>query len=254
MSSDRFFVGYLPIRRALAIDIAAVSLGLIIGFALLALIIGLTRDDPGDGAPRWDWRNQTVQGVMSFQPYPLLHVNQGTERIPAGTTLMLTGGGKFGPSDGQLEGLDGNLTEASGVVLNRGDLMMLQIRGGRDGLKPVASDTPVPAVPDTEPLGRWRLAGEICDGKCTAGAMRPGRGIAHKACASLCIAGGVPPVFVSSQPVAGEEFLLIAGPDGGPIPDALYDHIASYVELEGEIERRGDLLILRVDPASVRVL
>ena len=128
---------------------------------------------------------------------------------------------------------------------------MLQLRGGKQGL--AAADGAAPEVM-TEQLGRWKLAGEICDGKCLAGAMRPGRGLAHKACANLCLIGGVPPVFVSSQPVEGAEFLLITGPDGGELPRSAYDYVAQYVSLEGDIERRGDLLVLRLDPATLEVL
>ena len=84
--------------------------------------------------------------------------------------------------------------------------------------------------------------------------MRPGRGLAHKACANLCVAGGVPPVFVSSQPVEGSEFLMISGPDGGPIPDALYDLMAQYIQIEGQITRHGDLLVFAMDADTAEVL
>jgi hypothetical protein len=46
----------------------------------------------------------------------------------------------------------------------------------------------------------------------------------------------------------------MASADGGPLPDWLYDETARYIAIEGEIERRGDLLIFRVDPASLKVL
>ena len=116
-----------------------------------------------------------------------------------------------------------------------------------------ADPAPAPVVPApaAEPLGRWRLAGEMCDGKCLAGAMRPGRRLAHKACANLCVIGGVPPVFVSTQPVEGETYFLLAGPDGGPLTMDMLTHMAAFVTLEGEIERRGDLLILKIDPDTV---
>ena len=139
---------------------------------------------------------------------------------------------------------------ASGVLLTRGELLMLQARGGRNGLAPAGDAAAVPA-PVAEPLGRWRLAGEMCDGKCLAGAMRPGRRLAHKACANLCVIGGVPPVFVSTKPVEGETYLLLAGPDGGPLTMEMLDHMAAFVTLEGEIERRGGLLVLKIDPATV---
>jgi hypothetical protein len=213
-------------------------------------VIGATQDDPGPGAFRFDFGRQTVTGTLELWPYPVLHVTRGTERVEVGSTLMLSGGGKRGVID-RAEPLAGQLVTASGVILARGDLDMLQVRDGADGLSAAGGD----AVPvEIEPLGRWRLAGEICDGKCLAGAMRPGTGLAHKACANLCLSGGVPPVFVSSQPVAGSEFLLVAGPNGGPLPEALYDYVGLYVDLEADVERRGDLLVMRIDPATIERL
>jgi len=64
----------------------------------------------------------------------------------------------------------------------------------------------------------------------------------------------VPPVFVSSQPVEGSEFLLIAGPDGGPLPKKVYDQVGLFISVEGVIERRGDLLVFRIDPDSIAAL
>lgn len=163
---------------------------------------------------------------------------------------MLTAAGKRGLMD-RAAGLDGRLVQASGVLLQRGDLDMLQVRGGNNGLGAADGETPQLA---SEPLGRWRLAGEICDGKCLAGAMRPGRGLAHKACANLCLIGGVPPVFVSTQAVEGSEYLLMAGPDGGPLPAAAADRVGQTIALEGDIERRGDVLVFSVDLSSAEVL
>ena len=112
----------------------------------------------------------------------------------------------------------------------------------------------MPDLPEDTPLGRWRIAGEICDGKCLAGAMRPGRGLAHKACANLCLVGDIPPVFATTGPVDGERYMLLAGPDGGPMPAEMYDFTAVLIDAEGEVYRRGDLLIFRVDPTTMRVL
>lgn len=247
---DPFFVGYLsppvPLRRFLL----GAGLASVAAFAGAGALIGATQDDPGDGAFRFDYGRQTVTGVLELNPYPLLRVTQGSEHVKEGHTLMLSAGGKRGLM-GRAADLDGKLVTASGVLLARGDLDMLQVRGGKQGLAPAEGEAPTLT---REPLGRWRLAGEICDGKCLAGAMRPGRGLAHKACANLCLIGGVPPVFVSTQPVEGSEFLMIAGPDGGPLPASIYDRVGQFVSLEGSIERRGDLLVFSVDPATVEAL
>ena len=115
-----------------------------------------------------------------------------------------------------------------------------------------AFETPV------EELGRWRLSGEICDGKCYLGIMRPGVGLAHKACANLCVKGGVPPVLVLEQPVKvdGLEtvFILLADAEGKAVGDDLYDLVALLVRLEGALERHGDMLVLRTDLSRAEAL
>lgn len=245
-----FFVGYLPVPRRLRSFLVAVSAVLVVGFFAAGWVIGATQDDPGSGAFRFDFGRQTVTGTLELRPYPVLHVTEGTEHITPGSTLMLSGGGKRGVMD-RAEPLAGQLVTASGALLARGDLDMLQLRGGAEGLSAAEGEA---TLPEPVPLGRWRLAGEICDGKCLAGAMRPGTGLAHKACANLCLSGGVPPVFVSSQPIEGSEFLLIAGPDGGPLPAAFYDYVGLYIGVEADIERRGDLLVMAIDPTTIEKL
>lgn len=245
-----FFVGYLAAPAGLRRFLLTAGISLVVFLSGFGLLIGATQDDPGDGAFRFDYGRQTVTGVIEMLPYPLLHVTQGSDQIETGQTLMLAAPGKMGVM-AMAAPFDGLVTTASGVLLERGDLDMMQLRGGRQGLIEAEGSGTAPAP---EPLGRWRLAGEICDGKCLAGAMRPGRGLAHKACANLCLIGDIPPVFVSTQPVEGSEFLMVLGPDGGRLPDTAYDYVAQFVSVEGDVARHGDLLVLRLDPASIRVL
>lgn len=140
--------------------------------------------------------------------------------------------------------------EVGGVFVRRGDIEMLLVSdtGAKAGAGLLPGFQPAPA----EDLGRWRLTGEICDGKCYAGAMKPGQGLAHKACANLCITEGLPPVLVMELPVEGSTVLLLAGEDGGPMPDALLHLTAVPLQLEGRLERRDDLLIFRIDQGSVQ--
>ncbi len=249
---EEFFVAFFPMPPRLRAFLLALSAVLIAAFIALAYVAGASQDDPGDGNFRFDYGQQDLTGVLQFTPGPVLRVVTGTDHVATGHTLMLSGGGKNGIM-GAARALDGKLVSLSGVILERGDIDMLQVRGGSNGV--TAVDEPIAVAPSApEPLGRWRLAGEICDGKCLAGAMRPGRGLAHKACANLCVIGGVPPVFVSTQPVEGSEYLMMVGPDGGALPQAVLDHMAAFVRIEGEVTRVGDLLVLTVDPDSIEVL
>lgn len=242
-----FFVGYLPIPDALRPALLILSIAAIACFAMIAYSVGSTQDDPGDGRA---FGRQTLTGVIETQPYPILHVIDGTERIMTGDTVMLSGTGKFGvePQAGRVAG---GLVKVTGVILQRGSIRMLQVPNPNRNLAEVEGDVVLPEVKD---LGRWRLAGEVCDGKCVAGAMRPGRGIAHKACAELCILGGVPPVFVTTQPVEGHEFMMIGSEDGGKISDAVLDKTGVYISVEGQVELRGDIAVFLIDEETIEVL
>ncbi|MDJ0612657.1 MAG: hypothetical protein QNJ29_03210 [Rhizobiaceae bacterium] len=249
-SDAPFFVGYLNIPKGLKGFLLKVSLLLFFGFTAGALLAGATQDDPGQAGFRFDFGRQTVEGVIQAKPYPLLHVTKGNERIEIGETLMLTGQGKSGAM-ASIAALEGTVIEATGILLNRGELRMLQLLGGNRGFKSLETDGPVPA---SESLGTWRLQGEICDGKCLAGAMQPGRGLAHKACANLCLIGDIPPVFVSSQPIDGEEYFLVGSVEGGSLSAAAYDYVGNFVEIEAALERQGDLMVLKLDPKRIKVI
>ena len=252
MSAPRepFFIGWARIPLGLRGFLAACAAGLVLVFAAAGYLVAATMDDPGSGAFRFDWGRQTLIGRLETLPYPVLHVIE-SDRYPAGQTILLTGNGKRGVQE-RAAPLAGRVVKASGVMLNRGDLAMLQLAGGKRGLAMLDEREPSPA--GVVAHGRWRLSGEICDGKCYTGAMRPGRGLAHKACANLCLIGGAPPVFVSTAAVDGERFLLMAGADGGPVTEAILDHVATLVEVEGEVERRGSLLVFKIAPDTLRLV
>jgi hypothetical protein len=107
-------------------------------------------------------------------------------------------------------------------------------------------------APTPVSLGRTRLAGAIMDTKCFFGVMRPGRGRAHKACASLCIRGGIPPSFWARRADGRESVLLMTDEMGGPLGEDILPLVADPVETEGEIVRVGDLLQLRAGAGSYR--
>lgn len=246
-TKDSFFVGWGKVPRDLRVFLASCALAVVAGFAVLSYAISSTQDDPGGAAFMGP---ASAIGVLQADPYPVLHVIESA-RYDRGQTILLTGGGKRGVV-GRAAGLDGQVVRIAGVTLERGDLNGMQLRGGKNGLR--KSDQPTDGFGvQTKKLGRWKLAGEICDGKCLNGAMRPGRGLAHKACANLCLIGDVPPVFVSSRPVEGSEYLLMADANGGPVTKDILGFTATYVEIEGEIERRGDLLIFRISPETIRL-
>ena len=103
-------------------------------------------------------------------------------------------------------------------------------------------------------LGEATLRGEIVDSKCYLGVMKPGNLKTHRACAVRCISGGIPPVLVVRSEEGGAtsvRYVLLVGPDGEPINEAILDRVAEPVQARGALERHDDLWVLRVDPAEI---
>jgi hypothetical protein len=173
---------------------------------------------------------------------------------PFGRTIPLSAGGKNGVQQAA-RAMQGKPVDVSGIILRRDDFEMIQVSGNK-GLEPAADPSQLAnwTGPDIENLGRVTLTGELLDSKCFHGAMRPGQGKTHKLCANLCLVGGVPLTFMIRRPDGGLESLLMANPDGLEVTGALLDHVSQVIELTGDLERRGDLLVFKVDPATVRRL
>ena len=243
------FIGWSnTLSPRLLIFLAATCLAIVAGIAASSFLLGARLEFLGSGM----YGNEAVLlGRLEAKPQPVLRIAPDAAH-PKPRALMLSGEGKNGVMP-EAEALDGKMVLAGGFLLQRGHINMLQI-GGDIGLKAtdaakVDAYAPKPGVS----LGRWKLTGEICDGKCYSGAMRPGNRLAHKACANLCISNGVPPVFVSSAEIEENSFFMLATTTGEPFPDAFYAYVAKPVTLEGEVTRIDNLMIFKVDPASIKV-
>lgn len=240
-----FFVGYF---KKVPADVRALMIGFIVffltGMASASVLLALNTDSPGAGSYADELHGERLTGTLDIRPYPILRVPGDAMKAPR--AILLAGSGKFGVDD-RAAPLAGKAVRVGGVFVKRGDLGMLLVGGGDDLTASEAQSPVPPSESSPQNLGRWRMTGEICDGKCGGGAMKPGTGLAHKACANLCISGGVPPVFVSTAPVEGHIYFLLASKDGGPMPSALLDKTGAPVVLEGAVERRDDLYIFKVE-------
>jgi hypothetical protein len=96
------------------------------------------------------------------------------------------------------------------------------------------------------------LRGEIIDPKCYLGAMKPGGGKTHKACAMRCVSGGIPPMLVTRDGDGGETFYLLVLPDGCAANEAAYPFLGDRVELQGRLEQQDDMLILKVASQDIQ--
>ncbi len=249
MTDRPFFIGWAAVPPGLRGFLALAAVVLLGAAAGVALAVAAAQPDPGDGGV-FGWEDD-VPGVIVEEAYPLLYVTETTDRLAAGSVVVMSALNKAGVSQ-RTRPMAGRAVTASGLYTMRGGVVMLQLRFADRGLLPRDGE-PEP-IPAREDLGRWRLTGEICDGKCYAGAMRPGAGISHKACAALCLLGDVPPIFVLAEPFMGSEYLLLTTPDGQPLPAGTINLAGVFLSAEGAVERLGDLLIFRLDPATARTL
>ena len=236
MSHDAFFVGWRG-RGVLPLSGFLVGVGLLVMvvFGGLALTLGSVVNDPGGGDFAGD---KDLTGVVVAEPYPLLVLDPDAAH-PDGHAVLMSGGGKRGVQ-AQAASLAGRRAHATGAGFKRGSIAMLLVAT----LDPAEGAAPEVVV---TALGTWRLTGEICDGKCVSGVMRPGDGLAHKACANVCISGGVPPVLVTTAPVEGAGFLLMGDPNGHALPDTFRDRTGIPQRMDGRVERIADVLIFRTD-------
>jgi hypothetical protein len=253
--NEPFFIGWsgrLP--AGLRAFYVSVTVCVVLIFAGLGLLMGRNIDDPGlnlfaqrasesIAKPELWVSNQKFTGSLSLLPYPVLHIVSG-DGVSVLRSILLSGSGKSGVETTEAT----YQVSAVGGLLKRGDIDMLAV----DELTVVNTKKATPPLP--QPAGQWQSIGEICDGKCYPGGMTPGFGLAHRACATICLIGDVPAIFVVAEPIEGQSFLLLAGPDGEPPGPWIREMIARPVELTGMVERVGQMLVFKVDPKKARIL
>ncbi len=248
--TDEMFIGWAP---APAVDrrflLGALPLGLAASVGS-SWLVSKELGDPGAGA----WQTNAthrVTGVLSTDPYPMLRIADPS--APYGMrTVLIVAQGKC-TSALQLADVAGKVVTAAGALIQRKERQMLEVPLFLDKWLEPADDGSVSEAlltPDVESIGSFELAGQVMDSKCFFGVMRPGRGKTHKACASLCIRGGIPPSMWVRNGAGGESVLLLTGENGGPMPMDILPFVADPVSVTGEVVRVGDLLQLRANLAA----
>ena len=258
LPDDEFYVGYLPMPAGHKRFLRRVVVTLGLGILALAGALGWFQRDPAPNAPyHGDSKNvRELSGMLYTAPYGVLRVPGEGEGQPA-RTLLLTTGSKRGVAD-LVAGMDGRAVTMRGTLRGRSGRYVLAM-DTRFGFAEAGLDEAARAQlarPAAEPVGAGpvRLRGEIIDPKCFTGAMKPGDGKAHKACAINCLRGGIPPVFATRTADGDEAFYLLVDERGGPILQPLLPWVGDPVELRGSLYQQADITLLRVLPDSIRRL
>jgi hypothetical protein len=243
------YVGYLPVppkqRRFLRWSVPVIL------WILCAASFLWARSQHSPGAAVWDdGQPVKLHGVIVADPYPILFTQDADGESRA---VLLVEAGKHG-SHQRFTGLSGRVATVSGWPLHRDGRRMLELEPTDAAV--VADDDAISATlpPALKPVGPITLRGEIVDSKCFLGAMKPGEGKTHKECATLCIRGGIPPMFVSRDVDGAATYYLLQDPTGGPIDPAIFPLIADPIEINADLATWGGLSVLKVRPESVRRL
>ncbi|MBL0926668.1 MAG: hypothetical protein IBJ11_03315 [Phycisphaerales bacterium] len=236
-ADDGLYVNYLPVPAGVRRFLRRATPSMLGVMLLFGAAWAFSQRSPGEAV--WDdGKPRTISGVLLTRPYPVLLTDDGV-------SVLLVEVGKHGPRD--LAHAEGRRCEIVGWPLEREGRTMIELEPGADAVRPGSAHGPVPAA---RSLGRVALRGEIVDSKCYLGAMKPGEGKTHKACATLCVRGGIPPMLAVDTP-GGPRFVLVADADGGPMPAECTAFIAEPVEVRGELFERGGLYTIRTRAADM---
>ena len=221
-------------------------LGLLAAVAVLALLLVPLQNRFAKSVFEFQ-QYQSWSGTLYETPYPMLAVDRPglTHNATPWSLYPLTVFGKHG-AEQAVAGLDGRRVTLEGALIYRDGHTMLELRDGsietREGFQ---------AALPPEDLGEISLAGEIVDSKCYLGVMKPGQEKTHRACATLCIRGGVPPLLVVEQTNGERNHYLLVGEDGRALGPEILQFVAEPVRIRGHERQLGDLRLFAAAVGSI---
>ncbi|MDA8023216.1 MAG: hypothetical protein MPK13_01130 [Gammaproteobacteria bacterium] len=255
-----FFVGYLPMPAALERFYWPLALLLLAAAAAAGHFWAMQQQSAGEAT----WRPaapEVLRGVLTLRPYPALHRfhPQNPGRIES---VLLVGQGKHAAN--LPARFDGRAVAIRGAEILRGNWRMLEIPAvtesenehensgdGTISLAEIPDENALRAELGFESLGGVVFRGEIADSKCFLGVMKPGAGAVHKACAELCLLGGIPPMLVVQNAQREKFGYLLLNTDGTSAAKSLAPLAAESVQVRGELLRQGDLLFVKMNAGGL---
>lgn len=238
-----FFVGYLQTPAALKRFYRVIFPVLLLSGVGVAFAISSAQETDGSGS--WDpATTESMEGFLTVSPYPVLHTADGR-------SVLLVRVGKFSANE-IAEAYANQHVSIKGAPIERGGWRMLELS------KPDAIQSWTPsaniAPPAVQPGETVTLAGEIVDSKCFLGVMNPGAGKVHRACAAMCLTGGMPPMLVITDAVGDRYGYMLTTTEGTSASQLLVPDVAVPVNVTGTLEQRGDLTYIRLQDNGVQRL
>lgn len=242
---NEFYIGYaprMPIGVRIFVRRVVFTLGLL---AIAVAVVLLSAQRPFARSTFEFGQGRSFEGVLEATPYPILVMDRPGDvgAHSKYSRYLLVAPGKYS-ADMLFEGMNSKRVRLKGELIYREGQTMIEV-------EPSSIRTLAKASVDLaqfHSFGRVSVTGEIVDSKCYLGVMNPGMGKVHRDCASRCISGGIPPIFVTTE---GDQFLLL-GPDAQPFQrDALRQFIAEPISVGGELLKRGETRFLKMDLAEL---
>lgn len=202
-----------------------------------------------------------LTGVIRMGPVPHIRIIADADG-KIGKNIMLIDFGKFGAKtsvEKMQEQIGSNISEFEVTI--RGTLIY---QDGFTLLELTEKEKALQSYEKLEQASRYQLfptamvtkslIGEIVDPKCYFGSMKPAQSKPHRSCASLCISGGIPPVYVVQTPQKTAEYYIIKGLEGEDLNDQILDFVADPTRIEGMVTELGEWKVLYMDPEKIRRL
>lgn len=241
---NEFFVGYLKAPQSIASFYKIViPVFLLIGVSV-GVWLSLNQQSAGQGVAEMS-NQSTMSGYLTLDPYPVLH-HVGDEA----RSVILVDRIKNSANE-LLQAYANQWITVSGLPIDRGDWFMLQVASDAD-VQVIANKADLEVT--DQYLGEVTFEGEIIDSKCFLGVMKPGGGKVHRACARLCLLGGVPPMLAVKNQQGERLGYLLMNEDGSSASIPLSDKVAVPVRLSGTLLQRGELQYVRLKASNVKHL
>lgn len=247
--SSEFYIGYQPQGPAGIMRYVRLRL-ILLAATVISVALLLVYGQRPFAESFFDFGNlQDFEGFVIERPVPLLVVEKigAPGSLPVRRDYVLVAEGKHG-AESIIKGFNGKKVRLRGSLIRRDGIEMIEIAGGSVqaiGSKAGSLSKAGGAV------GKYTLTGEIVDSKCYLGVMNPGRSKPHRECASLCIRGGIPPLFVVRDAAGRTLHLWLLSTDGLPVNMDVLDFVAEPVEISGAVEKIDDKLYFLIDPVSI---
>lgn len=285
-TEPELYVGYRTLPQGARRVVVLVAAALVLVFAGLSAAFAIVQRPAGNGTWTID-RVGAWSGVLVAEPYPMLLVGKGHDSGGESGAYLLVGEGKVGVQE-RVDAIRAQRPGAMlavtvrGTMIERDNRRLIEVASGAEGFRVDPREVDAAAVerafnadnadagatPGTAvsaDIGRpLSIRAEIVDGKCYLGAMKPGDGKGHKACATLCVLGGLPALIVElkgpgskfvcppTSIALGEVHPLLIVDGSTRIDGPVLELIGEPVLIQGVMKRRWGMPVIEARSQDIR--